>query len=401
VVDTGVDGRPLAHPTINDRGQREGSEMTHELSIVTNDHTVEVVDEALQSWIVRFEPYLDVATAPEWSRSAAVGVAVGLVEAIPGLAEAIGTRGAMRVVFSPEVRRALAHGSLRLMGDRGLPIAVNHTGQIVEIAKVAGAGAGAGAAVGLGAAAVVAWPVVLASGVATAAAVAHQRWLEQTFAGLADQLDRIETRLRDDDLGTLDAADALVDLAAGFGFDGLPQQIREELAVARRQVDGIYFSRRRFVERFKRAVEEQQVVHEAKAGERRAWVGDIVSQLAAGAAVDEMIVFVRAMVGRARLGVVTARVLAADCAPLAALTLLEGIEEGVRHDYGDLSRRLSALARSTPEAPIWRRLLKPADAERAADNARMLSLALTSAVGDRLPARDEPLVLDVPAEWAA
>ena len=203
-------------------------------------------------------------------------------------------RGAMRVVFSPEVRRALANGSYRTMGNGALPVAVDQAGRIVEIAKSPGApglAAAAGGA-GLGAAAVVAWPVVLAAGVATAAAISQQRWLEQAFAGLADTLDRIEARLRDDDLGRLDASDDLVELVAGLGFEQVPAQLREELAIARGDVDAIYFSRRRFVDRLKRSTEHHQTEYEEKTGERRAWVGDIVQQFGAdSSAVGELVVF--------------------------------------------------------------------------------------------------------------
>lgn len=375
------------------------------LSIVERDDIVEVIDAELGTWVVRFEPLTDSAVGSIQRTAAAQGVAQGLVEALPGLADALRDRNAIRVVFSPEVRKALVNGSVRLMGDGQLPVAVNQSGKIVEIATFSGvtaAGVGAGAGLGIGASLVAAWPVVLAAGVATAAAAAQQRWLERTFAGLSTQLDGIETRLRDDDLGALDAADVLVNLVANLGFECIPQQLRDEIVLARRQTENIYFSRRRFVEQFKRALEEEQTAHEAKTGERKAWVGKVSKQLAGeGSAVDEIVVFLRAMVTRARLGAVTAGMLAADGAPTASLSMLDDLHRQLRSDYWDLQNRISALARSAPDAPIWRRLLDRADAEEAREHAIVLSHALQQSVGERLPERDEALRLDVPGGWRA
>ncbi|MEX1009666.1 MAG: hypothetical protein WD271_17745 [Acidimicrobiia bacterium] len=388
------------------RGDRDQtSTSSKSLSIATRGDAVEVVDAVFDSWVVRFEPLAELSESAAYNRAAAQGVVAGLVESLPLLREALRDRGAMRVVFSPEVRRALAEGSARLMGDGGLPVAVDQAGKVVEIAKRSGVPAAEAAAVaglGLGAMAVAAWPVVLAVGVATAAAVAQQRWLERTFASLGSQLERIETRLLDDDLGVLDAADVLVDLVAKLGFERVPQQLREELAVTRRQAESIYFSRRRFVDRLKRAIEDQQTAHEAKTGERKAWAGDVAKQLTGeSTAVDEMVVFLRAMVTRARLGAVTAGVLATDGAPIAALSLLDELRDTLRTDYWDLQNRLSALARSAPDSPIWRRLLDRSDPETARDHARALSNALATSIGNRLPDSDEVLALEVPAGWNA
>lgn len=360
---------------------------------------LEVLDAHVSTWVVRFEP-LDEAGHTKPPPAAALAVAAGLVEALPGLSEALRARGAMRVVFSAEVRKALVDGTYRLMGSGDLPMAIDSAGRVVEIAKVqagalAASGAGAGTALGLGALASVSWPVVVAAGVATAAAMAQQRWLERAFSGLESQLDHIETRLRDDDLGNLDATDRLVDLLAELGFAAIPQQLRAELAVSRRTIDAIYFSRRRFVERLKRTIEQEQNAYEQKTGERKAWAGDVVKQIGNGVAADELVVFLRAMIARARLSAVTAGLLSNDGTPVAALHLLDEVHDSLRSDYWDLQNRLAALARSTPESPLWRRLVDRKDSELAIAHAKSLSDALVSTVGARLPDRDEPLVLGV------
>lgn len=371
-----------------------------ELEVVTVGNGVEVVDQAIGQWLVRFEPLPEAAVIDSVNRAAAVGVAAGLVEALPRLRGLLTNPGALRVSFSPAAQRALADGAYRLMADGAYPIAVDASGRIVEIAKVAGT---AGATVGVGAALSASWPVILGAGIAMAAATAQQRWLERTFAGLSSQLGRIETRLRDDDLGALDGADSLVDLMAQLGVSALPPQLLEELAVARRQVDSIYFSRRRFVERLKRDLEAQQTQHEAKTGERKAWAGDIAKQLRDDTgAVDELIVFLRAMVSRGRLGALTAGVLAADGEPMAALSLVDGMYDTLRGDYWDLQNRVSALAKSSPDSALWRRIAQRTDdVERIQARVQELSGALTYAIGERLPPRDEVLTLDVPAEWQA
>lgn len=368
--------------------------------VVSDGELIEVIDDALDTWVVRFEPIAELQDTGGWSRAAAQGVATGLVEVLPQLRDALTGRGALRVVFSADVRKALASGSYRMMSN-GLPVAVDQGGRIVEIARVPGAtaaGAGAGAGLGLGAAGAVAWPVIVAAGVATAAAIAQQRWLERSFAKLGSQLDRIEVRLRDDDLGAIEAADSLVDLIALVGPVGLHAQLRDELALARHRVEGIYFSRRHFVDRVKRAIEAQQEDHEGKTGQRKAWVGDVVKQFSGDrATVDELVVFLRAMVSRARLGAATAALLAVEGVPVPAIRLLDQLHEGIRSDYWDLQRRLQALARTEPDSPLWRSLLDRADREVALANARTLSLAMQTAVGERLPERDEVLALEVDA----
>jgi hypothetical protein len=359
------------------------------------DGIVQLHDPRIATWVTRFEPVAEPASSGSRSSAAAFGLAAGLVEATPGLADLLRSRGVLRVVFSPEMRRGLADGTYRIMGD-SLPIAVNRAGRAVEIARVPAADlatAGAGAGIGAGAFLAGAWPLVLAAGVATAAAMAQQRWLERAFSGLEGSLERIEARLRDDDLGVLDAADRLVDLVGRFDDLELPPQLRREVAVARQAVDAVYFSRRRFVQRFKDLIERAQVESERHTGEPTPWPRDVVEQVGEGVAAAEIVVFVRAMVARARLGAVTAGVLASEGAPVAALQLLDEVHDTLRPDYWDLQRRLAALARAEPESPFWRRLIDRQGAETAIATARSLADAMHLAVGERLTERDEPLVL--------
>ena len=259
---------------------------------------------------------------------------------------------------------------------------------------------GAGAGLGIGSAVIAAWPVVLAAGVATAAAAAHQRWLEQAFASLDAQLERIATRLRDDDLGTLEAADRLVDLIAQLGPTRIPSHLRAEVASARFAVESIYFSRRRFVERLKQAIEEHQNQHEKKTGESTAWAEGVAKYLGKDdSSAHELVVFIRAMATRARLGAITASLLGGDGEPLAAISLLEQLDASLRRDYWDLQNRLAALARSSPDASIWQRVARKSDHTTVQADIKTLSDALGESVGTRISQRDEPLVLELHEGW--
>src|SRR5690606_17382510 len=117
-------------------------------------------------------------------------------------------------------------------------------------------------------------------------------------------------------------------------------------------------ARRRFVDRFKRALEAAQNEHEAKTGERTAWVGKVTDELAdrRTGVVDELVLFLQAMIARARLGAITASVLAADGDSLHAVRLLTAIEDEMRTDYYDLHNRIAALARGERAEKAWDRV---------------------------------------------
>jgi hypothetical protein len=369
------------------------------LEVIASDERLEVVDRDMDDWVVRIEPLprrLESSRVPMGRMATAQGVAAGLFEALPELRTAAARfSGSFRVVFSARARKGLADGTFRLMGNAALPVAVDQAGRIVEIARVPSAAVGAGAGVAAGATLMAAWPVALAAGVATAAAWAEQRWLERTFADLGKRLGRVEARLRDDDLGVVDGADALVELLTTNSWaSAASDQLKWELALARRDVDRIYFSRRRFVERFKEELERLQDEYEGETGERKAWAGGAVGLFGPEAA-DEIVVFLRSMVTRARLAACTADILVTDGCGETAIRLLDAHEEQIRGDYPDLHSRIRALARSKPDsAPIWR-VFDREEADRARARAKQLDEALRVSVGEKLPPRDEALVIDV------
>jgi hypothetical protein len=348
-------------------------------------------------WLLRLEPVPDF----ESSRSvepALIGLVAGLAQAAPVLQQLLSQTPALQVAFSPATMAALQAGTLKFMGG-SMPAAVSQAGKIGEHARLV---PGAGAAIGTGGALTLttALPLVLvAAGVA--ASIAHERWLQQAFTGLSDQLDRIETRLRDDDLGTLDAADRLADLIVRLATDQLPDQLRLELAEARQNVEGIYFSRRRFVERFESFLEQSQDDAERRARLETAWVGDIAKRMASDDLVAELVVFLRAMITRARLAAFTAGVLANAGDVSVALTLLDEIEDHVRQDYWPLQRRLAALARTQPDDALLSRFMKAKERSRAVENAKRVSGALEEAIGARLPERDREVSVAVPTSSLA
>ncbi len=77
--------------------------------------------------------------------------------------------------------------------------------------------------------------------------------------------------------------------------------------------------------------------------------------------------------------------------------VLDKVENEIRDDYSDLQRRLAALARSRPEEARWRRLLDRQEAERAVARIKALEEVLRSEVGARLPDREAPAILNLPA----
>lgn len=375
------------------------------LSLVQSPRGIEIVDEAIDSWIVRLEPLPDnfvVFDAP--ASLAAVTTVASFAQQLPELWEVINDQRNLRVVFSPEARRALLAGQYRLMrsGSDALPMAVDAAGRVAEVARVApGVATGAGGTIAVGAAFSVAWPLALAAGMGAAAAIAEQRWLENTLAGLQDSVHRIEVRMRDDDLGTLEAADRLVAAVALRDGEAIPPMLASELAHAHHSVEAVYWSRRRFVERFKRDLEAEQTKHEAKTGTVAAWAGSVTSDLAGGSngTIDELVVFVAAMISRARTTAAMSGVLASDGYGLAALRLIDSAQETLRDDYNDLHRRLAALARQDPSVPKWKQLLPGSadDVTRGAGLVRRLVEQMNLTIGAAMPARDETLSLEMRA----
>ncbi len=338
------------------------------LAVVATGAAVDVVDKNFEGWLIRLEPAseLDLERRTE-TVPPSVAVAVrSIADRFPEVARLLRANPGLRVVFSPQLRQLLATGEAHLMrsGSETLPVVVDATGKILGHGRVL-PNSGltmAGGGVVLGAAGVVAWPILLAAAaVGAAAAMSEQRWLERTFAGLESSMRRIEFRLRDDDAGLLEAADNTVELvrpSAGAGT--VPPQLRMQLAVAQLDVDRVYASRRRFVERWKRALAEAQDDAQYKSGRPKTWAGDIADELAdrRTGVMDEIVLFLQAMIVRARLTACTAAVVSADGDGRAALTMLDRLEPELRHDYHDLANRVKALAKFEPQAPKWKELLQ-------------------------------------------
>jgi hypothetical protein len=411
-----------------------------------DDGVIRLESEATGSWIVELMPRIDLAPVPSATAPppAAIAVAQALATALPELAGllqksgsvagagagAIGEAGDLVVRFSPEIRKGIVDGSYALVrnGIRTLPKVRNTlTGHFDETAEVVGAigatagtaavvssaggagVAGAGAAGAAGAAGVagatgitatVALPLVIAAGAALAASWAQQRWLEQTFAGVERALARIETRLRDDDFGTLDAAEALLEVIGDrAAFGDLAPQVRAELAVAHRQVEAIYRSRLRFVERFKVDLERWQVQAVRKDGKPVTWTPEVVDALIEddSTTVAELVVFFQAMLTRARISTASAALLVTEGDAMSAFRIIDGVRSSIRHDYFDLHNRLAALARNEIDASIWKNPFSSKDRRNAHEIVSILSGNLDRAIGEHLPEPDEVAEFAVPA----
>lgn len=412
-----------------------------------DDGVIRLESEATGSWIVELMPRIDLASAPSTVAPppAAIAVAQALATSLPELAGllqksapvagtsagAIGEAGDLIVRFSPEIRKGLLDGSYTLVrnGLRTLPKVRNtlngHFDETAEVvgaigataaaggaALASGAGsagvAGAGAAGAAGAAGVagatgitatVALPLVIAAGAALAASWAQQRWLEQTFAGVERALARIETRLRDDDFGTLEGAEALLEVIGDrAAFGDLAPQIRAELAVAHRQVEAIYRSRLRFVERFKVDLERWQVEAVRKDGKPVTWTPEVVKALIEddSTTVAELVVFFQAMLTRARISTASAALLVTEGDAMSAFHMIDGVRSSIRHDYFDLHNRLAALARNEIDASIWKNPFSSKDRRKAHDIVTILSGNLDRAIGEHLPEPDEVAEFAVP-----
>lgn len=385
-----------------------------------SDGTISLHDPVTGFWVARLEPHtVEPLMVNRGSASATVPIVQGLADALPELSRLLSKSSGdaaksvgYQVVFSPAVQRGLNNGTLRLMqGSRGaIPNAINASGQVVEKAVVAGTAVtsasgsvakvgGTSVAVGgTAAVATAALPVVLIVGAGVAASYAQQRWLEKAFENIQASLDRIETRLRDDDLGALEAADNFINLIVdSISMGSIPDQLRLELSTIQNKVDSIYFSRRRFVERYKGTLEERQTSFEVKKDRTSAWAGKTAKELSDDdlGIMDELIVFTQAMVTRARVTSASAMVLANDGAASEAVQRIEQLRSAMRRDYFDLHNRVSALARHEPESNRWQQMTDRGSKKSAVERVTMLAEAMDAAIGSSLPDDDEQLTLPV------
>ncbi|MHB0979136.1 MAG: PIN domain-containing protein [Thermoleophilia bacterium] len=141
-----------------------------------------------------------------------------------------------------------------------------------------------------------------------------------------------------------------------------------------------------------------------------AWTSKVTGELAdrKSGVVDELLIFLRAMVCRARLTTATASALAAEGDGETALRLMDHLDEDLRRDYHDLHNRIAALARTMPDAPLWQRvpvlsssgLPKVSSAEREQAHAMVSRIAklMEQTVGASLPERDAGVSMLVSAD---
>lgn len=364
-----------------------------------DDGGVSLISESLDTWLIQLQPA--VVSTDDGERVAAaapVGAAVAsaLALALPQLGSTVKHTGELVVRFAPAIQRGLADGSLKLMsGGAGLrAVAVStSTGAIAGNAVVVGS-AGAAAAP----AAVAMLPVVLAAGAAFAATWAQQRWMERTFAGFQASLHRIETRLRDADLGRIDAAERLLALIGPDIMTGeVPAQLRQELAIAHHEIDAIYCSRLRFIARFTEDLDRWQEQAVKDDGRRVAWTSQVAKAFSDDndPTVDELVVFFQSLLTRARTTAATAAILAADGDAAASLRTIDELQSSIRRDYYGIHNRLSALVRNPIDTAKWKQRLSKADESSAHETVKLLAGNVDQIIGGNLPEPDQVVELPI------
>jgi hypothetical protein len=241
------------------------------------------------------------------------------------------------VKFTPKVQKMLDKGTARLMQTSRGPVsdAVSRsTGRIVEHGTVVES-------------AVVSPTQVLASGLTAGAAAAQLYQIQAALDRIEKRLEELIGRVRDDDHGELSAAEALVAPLLAAAINGrVPPQLAAELAVHRQRVDSIFFSRQRFIERFRDELEARQDRHSDKREEPRAWARGTTKAFGDRETFEaEVLIYARAMSIRARLTMCSAAVVSLDGQPEVAQWMLRDVAEDTADAFGDLARRLGALGR--------------------------------------------------------
>lgn len=301
-----------------------------------------------------------------------MGLLAPLLASVPEIKPALDAAPALEVVFSPGTAKALATGTGRLMQTApGLAKAVavdSKTGKVMEIGAVV-AGGGLLASSGL---------ALMAAG-AAAAAIAQQRWLAGVLETLQRNTAGILRYLHDADHGQVEAAFDLVRaLDDALPHGSAPVQLRLELAVARQSVDGIYFGRRRHIERI---VDELDAIHTES---EKAWSSAVAAVLGGKEPAwfeSEVVLYLRAMVTRARLTSTTALLMALDGDPATGLALLESTATDLRDGHTALARKVRALA-SQPPKWNW------ANQQCLHESTRRLQRLMDDQIEPRLPPRE-------------
>ena len=329
---------------------------THEGPVTQGNHDASPPN----NWLFRVEALPATEVLPERSSTslATLKAAAALVEQLPEVGRLVTAGRGLQVTFSPQTRKALADGTAELMKTttgKTLTVAVDVASKrTIEIGKV-------GESVALGAIALEAAPILAIAAIAAAGAYAQQRWMEKKFAEIQAVVDRLEIRLWDDDLGALEAADELVTfLQSAISSGSMPDALRLEIAVARRDVEKVYLARRRFVARFLHGLEAAQEKKASSSSERlkNGWTGAMAQELKGrrSGIVEEIALFVQSMVVRARIGAFTAALLAYDGDGPAALRLIDDLDTSLRDDYYKLYRKLRALGNHGPGKSWWKAL---------------------------------------------
>lgn len=381
--------------------ERRQEDVEH-LHVEVDGIATRLVDAELGAWVLEVVPFdVTPGAAETVSQGMAASLVGALAEAFPQFKSVVSSGSGLAVRFSPEVEKGLREGTYRLMNSSAGTKTVARsasTGHFVEHGTVV---AGGGLAL-----AGVSWPIIAAGAVAVAASVAHQRWLEDVFGSLEAGLARLTRRLVDDDHGQLDAAEQLIDLVGDSAMLGqLSPLVVAEVAEARRRVEAIYFSRRRYAARFKDQLEaRQREAGTTRSGQPKTWTADIARELVDEdqGVIEELALFFRAMIARARLGTIAASILISDGAYEIALRTLHQTKATMRTDYFDLHNRLGALARHDPEPGVLDKvplLKKSGRGMTAREKVQALAGGAGEAIGDRL--LTEPPTLEIVAQGIA
>lgn len=352
---------------------------------------LEVLDEGLGSWMMRLSTTTAAPAASGRLITSGVSAVGALAESLTPVsamvATAASTGQSLQVAFSPATQSAIQTGALRLMSSwRGaLPMAVDSSGKIREIARVVPAGGLMSGPALL--------PILIPAVAAAAASYYQHQALQATLDGIREVVDRIEERLRDDDWAVLEAGDELAHtlVDADGGWD-VPDQLRMELAVARQEVERVFRSRRRFA---------QQLVNKINAeayGRPDPWTDEVRKLVKGNDNWIEVSIYLQAMVVRARLTAATAFVLATDGDARAAAALTRSTVDELSASYDPLLRSLVPLAERRPDD----RLLDRVPGRRASDEERFrfvgnLVAEMKSGIGQALDAVNDDMTITLPA----
>ena len=306
---------------------------------------VEVFDPGLEARILRLRRSTDTSRPiPRIAvpSLAAVGALAQSLTPVASMVSAAALSGqALTVAFAPAVQTALSQGTLSLMqtASGALPVAVDSMGRIAGLARVMPATAITSAAL---------LPVLLPAAAAAAAAYVQHQALQDALEEIKRRVDAILSRMRDDDWGTLEAADALAwSLVAGDGSFDVPSQLRAELAVARHSVERVFASRRRYVRPLLEAIADDT------RGRPDPWTEPVKKLVRSEDHWHEISLYVEAMVVRARMAACTSLVLAQDGDSQAAAVLTQRAAAELKAGYEQLEAVLSPLAGRRPDSR-WR-----------------------------------------------